>query len=112
MLCIQLLTPELHIDRGAKMTQKNTREMKRKTLKKPKRKLIPRLKFYLIPGWRDPEFSNIEYEIGKMKSKRKVFRRLLAPLTITGFFMIDFILQAFDNTPTKLVDITGKTCLT
>ena len=49
------------------------------------------LKFYLVPGWRDPEFEATEFEIGKIKSKRKLFRRLLAPLTIAGIVMILFI---------------------
>ena len=49
------------------------------------------LKFYLIPGWREPEFSKTEFEIGKIKSKRKLFRRLLTPLTIAGIIMILFI---------------------
>ncbi|MFW9821922.1 MAG: ABC transporter permease [Candidatus Thorarchaeota archaeon] len=49
------------------------------------------LKFYLIPGWRDPEFLANEFEIGKIKSKRKLFRRLLTPLTIAGMIMIMFI---------------------
>jgi len=56
-----------------------------------KEKLIRYLKFYLIPGRRDPEFSAIESEIDKIKSKRKLFRRFLTPLTIAGFFMILFI---------------------
>lgn len=56
-----------------------------------KKKLIRFLKFYLIPGWRDDEFSNQEYEIEKIKSKRRLFRRLLTPLTIVGFFMLLFI---------------------
>lgn len=54
-------------------------------------KIIKRLKFYLIPGYRDPEFSAMEYEIGKIKSKRKLFRRFLTPLTILGFILILFI---------------------
>jgi len=49
------------------------------------------LKFYLVPGWRDPEFEAAEFEIGKIKSKRKLFRRLLTPLTIAGIVMILFI---------------------
>jgi len=49
------------------------------------------LKFYLIPGWREPEFSVMEYEIGRIKSKRRLFRRLLKPLTIAGMVMILFI---------------------
>ena len=56
-----------------------------------KNKIIRYLKFYLIPGWRDPEFSATEYEIGKIKSKRKLFRRLITPLTIVGMIMIFFI---------------------
>ena len=49
------------------------------------------IKFYLIPGWRAPEFEATEFEIGKIKSKRKLFRRLLTPLTIAGIIMILFI---------------------
>lgn len=49
------------------------------------------LKFYLIPGWRNPQFKAREYEIGKLKSKRRMFRRLITPLTITGIVMILFI---------------------
>ncbi len=59
---------------------------------KPKKnKIIRYLKFYLIPGWRDPEFTATEYEIGKIKSKRRLFRRLITPLTIVGMIMILFI---------------------
>ncbi|MFX1345235.1 MAG: ABC transporter permease [Promethearchaeota archaeon] len=50
-----------------------------------------RYKFYLIPGYRNPEFSAKEFEIGKIKSKRRFFRRLLTPLTIAGMIMILFI---------------------
>ncbi|MFX0000417.1 MAG: ABC transporter permease [Candidatus Hodarchaeota archaeon] len=74
------------------MTQKYVRENKTKSLMKPRRKIFDLLKFYLIPGWRDPEFSDIEYEIGKTQSKRKVFRRLLTPLTVVGSIMIIFII--------------------
>jgi len=49
------------------------------------------IKFFLIPGWRDPEFSSKEYEIDKIKSKRRLFRRLLTPLTIVGLGLILFI---------------------
>jgi len=49
------------------------------------------LKFYFLPAYRDPEFSAYENEIEKIKSKRRVFRRFLNPLTIIGFFMILFI---------------------
>jgi len=58
---------------------------------KNKRKITRFIKFYLIPGWRDSEFSAIEYEIGKTKSKRRLFRRILKPLTIVGFLLILFI---------------------
>ena len=54
-------------------------------------KILRRLKFYLIPGYRVPEFTEMEYEIGKIKSKRKLFRRFLTPLTILGFMLILFI---------------------
>ena len=57
-----------------------------------KKTIIRYFKFYLIPGWRDPEFNKIEFTIGKKKSKRKLFRRLLTPLTIIGMFMILFII--------------------
>jgi peptide/nickel transport system permease protein len=57
------------------------------------------LRFYLIPGWRDPEFSAQEYEVEKIKSKRRMFRRLLRPLTISGFVMIIFILILAVYTP-------------
>jgi len=56
-----------------------------------KKKWVHLLKFYLIPGWRNPEFTAYENEIEKIKSKRRVFRRLLKPLTIIGFLMILFI---------------------
>ncbi|MFX1451807.1 MAG: ABC transporter permease [Promethearchaeota archaeon] len=57
-----------------------------------KNKFSSLLKFYLIPGWRNPKFTEIEYEIGKIKSKRRLFRRLLTPLTIAGFIMVLFII--------------------
>ncbi|NHJ19354.1 MAG: ABC transporter permease [Candidatus Lokiarchaeota archaeon] len=46
------------------------------------------IKFYLMPGWRNPEFSAREYQIEKIKSKRRLFRRLLTPLTLVGFLMV------------------------
>jgi len=49
------------------------------------------LKFILIPGWRDPKFSQKEYEIEKIKSKRRFFRRLIKPLTLVGIGLIFFI---------------------
>lgn len=74
------------------MTQIYLKESEKEgILSKNEKKIIRLLKFYLIPGWRDPEFSAIEQEIGKTKSKRRLFRRLLKPLTIAGFFMILFI---------------------
>ena len=57
-----------------------------------KRKLIRFLKFYLIPGARDPQFTAIEYEIGKVKSKRRIFRRIFTPLTILGFVILFLII--------------------
>ena len=56
-----------------------------------KKSITRYLKFFLIPGWRDPEITEIEYNIGKTKSKRKLFRRVLTPLTIIGILMILFI---------------------
>ncbi len=50
------------------------------------------IKFFLIPGWRDPEITRREFEIEKYKSKRRTFRRILTPLTISGFAIIFFIL--------------------
>ena len=74
------------------MTQTYLKESKKEGISsKDKGKIIRYIKFYLIPGWRDSEFSAIEYEIGKTKSKRRLFRRILKPLTIAGFFMILFI---------------------
>ncbi|MHA1914556.1 MAG: ABC transporter permease [Promethearchaeota archaeon] len=56
-----------------------------------KNKILRYLKFYLVPGWRNPEFSMIEYEIGKVTSKRRAFRRILKPLTLLGFILLLFI---------------------
>jgi len=56
-----------------------------------KQKYFRYLKFYLIPGWRDPEFSAQEYKIEKVKSKRRLFRHLVKPLTIIGLIMVLFI---------------------
>jgi peptide/nickel transport system permease protein len=73
------------------------------------------LKFYLIPGWREPEFQAQEYEIGRIKSKRRLFRRLLTPLTIAGISMILFIavLGVFSAflTPYPLDCITPTRCI-
>jgi ABC-type dipeptide/oligopeptide/nickel transport system permease subunit len=56
-----------------------------------KAKIKRALKFMFIPFYRDPEFSMIEYELGKIKSKRRMFTRFLTPLTIIGFILILFI---------------------
>jgi peptide/nickel transport system permease protein len=56
-----------------------------------KKKWVNLLKFYLLPTWRNPEFTAYENEVEKIKSKRRVFRRFLTPLTIIGFFMLLFI---------------------
>jgi hypothetical protein len=40
------------------------------------KKWVRLLKFYLLPTWCDPEFSAYENEIEKIKSKRRLFRRL------------------------------------
>lgn len=58
-----------------------------------KRKNIKRLlKFYLIPGWRDPEFTARQNQIEMIKSKRRLFRRIITPLTLTGLAMVLFII--------------------
>jgi len=53
--------------------------------------VLRHLKFFLIPGWRDPVFQAREFEIEKVKSKRRFFRKLLTPLSITGIILILFI---------------------
>jgi len=75
------------------LTQVSIEEkFKEESTSPPKKKSKLRLlKFYLIPGWREPEFGAQEDEIGKIKSKRRLFRRLLTPLTIAGLTMILFI---------------------
>jgi peptide/nickel transport system permease protein len=54
--------------------------------------IVRAIKFLMIPGWRDPKFSQREYEIEKTKSKRKFFRRLIKPLTLIGIGLIFFII--------------------
>ncbi|MHA1729524.1 MAG: ABC transporter permease [Promethearchaeota archaeon] len=73
------------------MTQelKTERNFDSQNLKKNIRKYI---KFFLIPGWRLSKFTDQEYEIDKIKSKRRLFRRFLTPLTIIGFVLILFCL--------------------
>jgi len=56
--------------------------------KNEKPKILSLIKFYLLPGWRVPEFSEQEYEIEKIRSKRRFFRHLLTPLTIAGALII------------------------
>ncbi|TFG12135.1 MAG: ABC transporter permease [Promethearchaeota archaeon] len=64
---------------------------KEKTVNFSKENIIRYLKFFLIPGWRDIEYTRKEYEIEKIKSKRRFFRRLLKPLTLIGISLIFFI---------------------
>ena len=49
------------------------------------------IKFLLIPGYRAKEISYTEYELGKIKSKRKIFRRFLNFLTILGVIILLFV---------------------
>ncbi len=51
---------------------------------------IEYLKFLLLPGYQVEDYLAIENELGKLKSKRKFFRRILNPLTLTGIFFILF----------------------
>jgi ABC-type dipeptide/oligopeptide/nickel transport system permease subunit len=75
-----------------KATQKYLKELEsHKSVLNQRRKTISYLKFFLIPGWRDPEFSRLEYQIGQKKSKRRLFRRILKPLTLFGFLLLIFI---------------------
>jgi ABC-type dipeptide/oligopeptide/nickel transport system permease subunit len=55
---------------------------------KSKPGILSLIKFYFIPGWRVPEFSEQEYEIEKIRSKRRFFRHLLTILTIIGSLVI------------------------
>ena len=61
---------------------------KEKKKKNDKPRILLLIIFYLLPGWRVPEFSEQEYEIEKIKSKRRFFRHLLTPLTISGALVI------------------------
>jgi len=56
-----------------------------------KDKIIRSLKFYLLPGWRDPEYTHLQNQIEMIKSKRRMFRRLITPLTLIGLILILFI---------------------
>ncbi len=63
-------------------------EIAMNTTKQNKPKFTSLIKFYLLPGWRVPEFTEQEYEIEKIRSKRRFFRHLLTHLTIVGSFII------------------------
>jgi peptide/nickel transport system permease protein len=56
--------------------------------KKNKSRILLLILFYLLPGWRVPEFSGQEFEIEKIRSKRRFFRHLLTILTIVGTLII------------------------
>ncbi|MHA1374142.1 MAG: ABC transporter permease [Promethearchaeota archaeon] len=73
------------------MEDSNIKELNREKNDYNKNNIFRYLKFFLIPGWRDPIFSQREYEIEKIKSKRRFFRRLLKPLTLVGISIIIFI---------------------
>jgi peptide/nickel transport system permease protein len=67
-------------------------EIKRvKKMEGKKGNFIRLLKFYLLPGWRDPKFTAMQTQIERVKSKRRLFRRLLAPLSIVGLAMVLFM---------------------
>ncbi|MHA1728239.1 MAG: ABC transporter permease [Promethearchaeota archaeon] len=74
-----------------------------------KERLIRYLKFFSFPGFRIKEINKAEYELGKIKSKRTIFRRFLTPLTILGIVCFLFILwcSVFPNwaTPYTFNDI-------
>ncbi|MHA2180022.1 MAG: ABC transporter permease [Promethearchaeota archaeon] len=60
-----------------------------RTMKKDnKPRILLLILFYLFPGWRIPEFSKQEFEIEKIRSKRRFFRHLLTTLTIVGTLII------------------------
>ena len=68
------------------------KEYKEKESKNRKNNVIRLLKFYLIPGWRDPVYTARQDKIERIKSKRRLFRRLITPLTILGLIMVLFII--------------------
>ena len=94
------------------MTLQELERLKENSKEKTSNKILRNLKFYLIPGWRDEKFTEIEYEIGKTKSKRKAFRRILSPLTILSIILILFItfLAVYSPwlTPYTLEELTNK----
>ena len=70
----------------------DVKELKREKNSYKKNNFFRYLKFFLIPGWRDPIYSQKEYEIEKIKSKRRFFRRLITqPLTLIGMILVLFI---------------------
>lgn len=50
------------------------------------------LKFFFLPCYRAREINQVEYEIGKTKSKRTLFRRFVTPLSIVGVVCLLFII--------------------
>ena len=53
------------------MTQVSLEQIKQDEIQtEQKTKFSHLIKFYLIPGWRVPEFEAIEYEIGKINNCR------------------------------------------
>jgi len=80
-----MLEESVKLEEGGELAQHSIRKSLNKT------NIVRHFWFFLIPGWRDPEFNSREYEIEKTKSKRRLFRKLLTPLTISGFFLILFI---------------------
>ena len=94
------------------MTLQELESLKENSEGKTSNRILRNLKFYLIPGWRDEKFTEIEYELGKVKSKRKAFRRILSPLTIIAIFLILFItfcaVYAPFLTPYTVNELTNK----
>ena len=74
------------------MEDSNIKGFNEKTNGFSKENIFRYLKFLIIPGLRDPKFSQKEYEIEKTKSKRKFFRRLIKPLTLVGISLIIFVI--------------------
>jgi len=57
-----------------------------------KQRILSLILFYIFPGWRNPEFSKQEFEIEKIKSKRRFFRHLINPLTIIGVLIFSIFI--------------------
>ena len=81
-----------------------------------KEQILKWIRFYLIPFWRDPDFSRREFEEAKIKSKRRQFSMFLYPLTISGFLIIIAvgILAVFPQwfTDYSLLEVTSHAGLT